>query len=159
MKEIEDTMEIVTKEKAEHLDKTTNVSIMSKLAENKYLIKYSGQVSDNIRTLFSNDPLNTESNENLKYTKTDLRKLRLNKPRIVPSAIHIAAAISAYARMSINEYKNIPGNPCIKSDTDSATLPKPLPKYLVGPKIGQMKLEHEIIEAIFFLKKLLFSFF
>jgi hypothetical protein len=44
--------------------------------------------------------------------------------------------------MIINDYKNIPGNPCIMSDTDSAVLPKPLPDYLVGKDLGQMKLEN-----------------
>jgi hypothetical protein len=28
------------------------------------------------------------------------------------------------------------------SDTDSAVLPKPLPDYLVGKDLGQMKLEN-----------------
>jgi hypothetical protein len=56
--------------------------------------------------------------------------------------------------MSINDYKNIPGNPCIMSDTDSAILPNPLPNNLIGEEIGQMKLEHEIAEGIFIRKNL-----
>ena len=40
------------------------------------------------------------------------------------------------------------------SDTDSAILPKPLSKHLVGKGLGQMKLEHEITEGIFIRKKL-----
>jgi hypothetical protein len=73
-----------------------------------------------------------------------LRDSGLNRNLNAPSAVHIAAAISSYARILINEYKNIPGNPCIMSDTDSVVLPKPLPDYLVGNEIGQMKLVHEI---------------
>jgi len=48
----------------------------------------------------------------------------------VPSAVHIASAIAAYSRISINEFKNIPGNPCIMSDTDSVVLPKKLNEQL-----------------------------
>jgi len=67
----------------------------------------------------------------------------------VPSAVHIASAIAAYSRISINEFKNIPGNPCIMSDTDSVVLPKKLNEQFVGKEIGQMKLEHIIKHGIF----------
>jgi len=53
----------------------------------------------------------------------------------------ISAAISAYARISINKFKNIPGNPCIMSDTDSVVLSKKLPNSFIGKDLGQMKLE------------------
>lgn len=39
------------------------------------------------------------------------------------------------------------------SDTDSAVLPYPLPNHQVGVELGQMKLEHEITEGIFIIKK------
>jgi len=39
------------------------------------------------------------------------------------------------------------------SDTDSVVLTKPLPNYLIGKGLGQMKLEHEITEGIFLRKK------
>jgi len=55
--------------------------------------------------------------------------------------------------MSINEFKNIPGNPCIMSDTDSVVLPKPLPNNLVGKELGDMKLEYIIKHGIFIRKK------
>lgn len=95
-----------------------------------------------------------DKNKTIDYTKEQLRKSGLNKTVSVPSAVHIASAISSYARMIINDYKNITGNPCIMSDTDSAVLPKPLPRYLVGKEIGQMKLEHIIELGIFIRKKL-----
>ncbi len=96
----------------------------------------------------------SDKNKTKVYTKAELRKLGLNKTRNVPSAVHIAAAISSYARLIINDYKNIPGNPCIMSDTDSVVLTKPLPEYLVGDGLGQMKLEHEIKNGIFIRKNL-----
>lgn len=55
--------------------------------------------------------------------------------------------------MSINDLKNIPGNPCIMSDTDSVVLFKALDSRLVGKELGQMKLEYDIKEGIFIRKK------
>lgn len=40
------------------------------------------------------------------------------------------------------------------SDTDSAVLTRPLPKHLVGNKLGQMRLVQEIKKGIFIRKKL-----
>ena len=156
MKEITEKMEIVTKEKAEYLDKIKNVSITSELNNNHYLIKYSGNISDQIRKLYKKDPLISKKNGTIIHNKLGLTKLGLNKSRTVPSAVHIAAAISAYARILINEFKNIPGNPCVMSDTDSAVLTKPLAKHLVGEKLGQMKLVHEIKIGMFVKRKLYF---
>ena len=154
MKDIESTLKIVDKKEAEYLDKNTNVIVLSELAENKYIIKFSGHISDNLRQLYKTDPLISEKENLIYYNRKDLRELGLNKKVSVPSAVHIAAAIASYARIIINDYKNIPGNPCIMSDTDSAILPKPLPKNLVGAELGQMKLEHKITEGIFIRKKL-----
>jgi len=154
MKNIENVMEIIDKKEAEKLDKNSNVSIFSELGNDKYLIRYSGKINDNIRKLYKNDPLISKKNKF--YNKEELKKSGLNKTREVPSAVHIAAAISSYARIIINEYKNIPGNPCIMSDTDSVVLTKPLSDKLVGRGLGQMKLEHEIKKGIFIRKKLYF---
>lgn len=40
------------------------------------------------------------------------------------------------------------------SDTDSAVLPYPLSEELVGPEIGQMKLEYKVKQGIFIRKNL-----
>ena len=153
MKDIENTLNFVDLKEAEYLDKNTNVSVISELTENKYIIKFNGHISDNIRKLYKTDPLISDKDKLIFYNKKELRDLGINKKANVPSAVHIAAAISSYARMIINDYKNIPGNPCIMSDTDSAVLPKPLPNHQVGVELGQMKLEHEITEGIFIRKK------
>jgi len=154
MKEVNNVMKIVNKKEADNLDRNTNISIISELDNGKYLIRYNGKITDKIRKLYSKDPLNTEKINSKTYSKEGLRKSGFNKTRNIPSAVHIAAAISSYARILINEYKNIPGNPCIMSDTDSAVLSKPLPDHLVGKELGQMKLEQEISKGIFIKKKL-----
>ena len=154
MKDISDTLKIVTKKEADSLDRTHNVSVFSKLTDDKYLVKFSGKLSQSILFLISNS-LESKKKDNLyEYSKEQLRKSGLNKTVSVTSAVHIAAAITSYARMITNEYKNIPGNLCIMSDTDSVVLTKPLPKYLVGRELGQMKLEQIIKEGIFIRKKL-----
>jgi len=107
MKEIDSIMEIVNKQEAETLDRNTNVTVFSELAENKILVKHSGVISDKITNLYSiNSSVsnNIERNkyEKIIYSKGELRESGLNKTRNVPSAVHIAAAISSYARILIN---------------------------------------------------------
>jgi len=146
-------MRIVDKTEAEFWDKNTNVSIISELTDNKYFIRYKGKINDSLRKLYKKDPYISVEGKMINYNKTNLRESGLNKPKSVPSAVHIAAAIASYARIIINEYKNIPGNPCIMSDTDSAVLPFPLPDHLVGKGLGQMKLVNVIKKGIFIKKK------
>ena len=83
-----------------------------------------------------------------------MNEIGLSRKRGVISAVQIASAVASYARISINEYKNIPGNPCIMSDTDSVVLLHKLDDSLVGEELGQMKLEQEIKHGIFIRKKL-----
>ena len=105
--------------------------------------------------MYKNDPLvSLDQSKNKLYSPKEMRELGLIKKLSAPSAVHIAAAIASYARIIINEYKNIPGNPCIMSDTDSAVLTKPLPSHLIGRGLGQMKLEQVIELGIFIKKKL-----
>ncbi len=153
MKDIDNVLKIVNLNELKDLDKNTNVKLISELADNKYLVNYSGLISDNIRRLYSKDSLGL-NNEIKTYDRNKLKFSGLNKTRETPSAVHIAAAISSYARILINEYKNIPGNPCIMSDTDSVVLTKPLPNKLIGDNIGLMKLVHNVKKGIFIRKKL-----
>jgi len=45
--------------------------------------------------------------------RAELREIGINKGLSTPSAVYKAAAISSYARVLINEYKNIPDNPAL----------------------------------------------
>jgi hypothetical protein len=83
-----------------------------------------------------------------------MNEIGLGKIKGVNSAVQIASAISSYARIIINQYKNIPDNPCIMSDTDSVVLLNKLDDSVIGPNLGQMKLECEIVHGIFIRKKL-----
>ena len=70
------------------------------------------------------------------------------------SNVAIASAVAAMARVSISKFKNIPGNPLIYSDTDSAVLPYPLDPSFIGFELGKMKLEYTLSEGIFIGSKL-----
>jgi hypothetical protein len=67
--------------------------------------------------------------------------------------IAIASAITAGARVHMSFFKNNPNFNLYYSDTDSTVTDAPLPDYMVGSKLGQMKLEHTINRAIFLAPK------
>lgn len=154
MKEIDNTMEILELKEARSLEKKNNISIFSHLSNNKVLVKYNDKIPQNIKKLYKEDTLDPNDSVRKIFNKSQLKELDFFKKRGVPSAVHIASAIAAYSRILINEYKNIPGNPCIMSDTDSVVLTKPLPEFLIGRELGQMKLEYKIKKGIFIRKKL-----
>ena len=56
----------------------------------------------------------------------------------------IAAALrrTAAARVHMSQFKNNPNFTLYYSDTDSIDIDKPLPPYLIGCDLGQLKLEH-----------------
>jgi len=151
-KEIENILKIVNKEQADQINKNSNISWFSEIGKDKVIVRYKGQVSENIRKLYKDADIDFTLNKT--YNKKQIKDIGLLKKTGVPSAVHIAAAIASYARISINEYKNIQGNQCIISDTDSAVLQYPLPDHLVGREFGQMKLVNEIKRGIFIRKKL-----
>jgi len=144
MRDITSTMKIMSKKEANKITKNYNYSLFSELGEDKVLIKYSSKIPEPLRKLLKD---NDDNNKDIPISS-------LSRKRGVPSAVQISSAISAYARMSINKFKNIPGNPCVYSDTDSVVLPYKLPDFCIGKELGQMKLEHEIKEGIFIRKKL-----
>ena len=146
MKDITSNMKILSHNEANKITKDYNYSIFAELAEDKVLIKYSSKLPEPLRNLIKDKD---NQDKNLKNSLASV-----SRTRGVPSAVQISAAISAYARISINKFKNIPGNPCIMSDTDSVVLSKPIPNIFVGKDLGQMKLEHQIEEGIFIRKKL-----
>jgi len=144
MKDIISNMKIVNQNESKKITNNYNYSLFADLGNGKHLIKYSTKIHDSLRKLVK------DSNDSNK----DISLKSISRSRGVPSAVHISAAISAYARIAINKYKNIPGNPCIMSDTDSVVLPYKLPDICIGKDLGQMKLEHQILEGIFIRKKL-----
>lgn len=70
-------------------------------------------------------------------------------------SIVIAAAITAYARIHMSQFKNNSNYNLYYSDTDSIYIDKPLNKSLVNNKVlGLMKLENVLNKAIFLAPKM-----
>jgi len=167
MKDILSTMKIIRKEDFKKYDKNYNVSAFADINDEFMLIKYSGRINETLRKFYKESGhmspsfnlakgVNDGETLPLRYAamENDLDFKKLNRIRGTFSSVPIAAAMTAYARMSINKYKNIPGNLCIYSDTDSVVLTKPLNNIFIGTDIGQLKLEHEIAKGLFIRTKL-----
>jgi spore cortex formation protein SpoVR/YcgB (stage V sporulation) len=72
-------------------------------------------------------------------------------------SIAIAAAVTAYARIHMSQFKNNPDFKlfCFFSNTDSVYFYKPKPKHLVNSKnLGKMKMENIIDKGIFLAPKM-----
>jgi hypothetical protein len=65
------------------------------------------------------------------------------------ASVGIASAITAYSRMYINLFKQIPDNTCFYTDTDSVVLKNELPQTYTGKDIGKFKLEYNVIHGEF----------
>ena len=87
----------------------------------------------------------------------DNTQLPNQRKRGVKSSVGIAAAITAYARISLNRFKNLPDNKYLGGDTDSAIMQFPLPEEFVGPGLGMMKYEDDIKLGLFADKKLYYA--
>lgn len=71
--------------------------------------------------------------------------------------IAIAAAITAYARIHMSQFKNNPDFNLYYSDTDSIYIDRPLPDNMISSTVlGKMKLENVIGKAIFIAPKVYF---
>lgn len=92
------------------------------------------------------------------YMVTLKREPRSNKEAYALSvdtetAVQIASAITSYARIYMYDFKNIEGNKCYYSDTDSIFLEKELDSKYVGTELGKFKLEYKFKEGYFIAPK------
>jgi hypothetical protein len=69
---------------------------------------------------------------NTSYSASLIKSFRLNP---VLANVAIASAITAYARIHMIQFKTIPGNPPLYTDTDSVFLPQPLDSSLVDSSL------------------------
>ena len=108
-----------------------------------------------------NDEITTVlfDSENLNYKIIKDLGIKFEKPfektpkfKVIHSNIAIAAAVTAYARIYMHQFKTIPDNPCYYTDTDSVFLSKPLDSKFISDRLGDMKDELDgcvIKQAIF----------
>lgn len=148
-KDIVARIRIVNKETADKLVKKYHYTYFAEITKDKILIKHSYKLNEKLRRLYE------EEEEFIKNDELDY----FSKERGIPSAVHISSRISALARvrklrkLSINIFKNMPGNNLLYSDTDSLVLEKPLPDYLIGKELGKWKLEAHIKKGVFIRPK------
>lgn len=118
---------------------------------NKYPVKNIINVTENIKVFLVHSNVSFDL---IKKTNSDLTINLMKQPKqIVKSNVAIASAITAYARIAMMKFKNIPGLKVYYTDTDSIFVNQELPAELVGDEIGQMKDELGggwIKEAYFF---------
>jgi len=67
--------------------------------------------------------------------------------------IAIASFITSYSRNHMSYFKNNPNFNLYYSDTDSIVIDAPLPDFMIGKSLGQVKLEHKINKAVFIAPK------
>lgn len=121
--------------------------IKEMLINNKYLIQYENTPIP--KKLIYAKKLGYISQEEFeKEIQKKYQSRHLNK------AVHIAAAITSYARIHMHKFKTLYNNQCYYTDTDSVFLEKPLdPKYVSKEELGKMKLVTKCEEAIFLSSK------
>jgi hypothetical protein len=77
---------------------------------------------------------------NISYSKILMKNLRGKNP--VQTNGYIASAITSYARIHMMQFKTIPNNELLYTDTDSVFLTRPLdPQYIDATLLGLFKLE------------------
>lgn len=116
-----------------------------------YLVAYPAatvlEVDDESTSILFDDKPNYQALDQLKAVFEDDSTFKRN----VKANVAIAAAITSYARIHMNQIKQLPI--VIYSDTDSAITTEPLPDHLVGKDLGMFKDELDgcIIEEIYVL--------
>ena len=143
LKDLNVEYKIIDNAKLDILNKTEHIDVLF-TSDRLSFVKSHGPVYPEIVDLFEKQNLIIKPKSTFNEPKAWGRNV---------SAVQLSAAITAYARMAINEYKNIPNNLYLGGDTDSFILQYPLDSKFVGPEIGLAKLEDVIVEGFFHSKK------
>lgn len=143
LKDLNVEYKIIDNAKLDNLNKTEHIDVLF-TSDRLSFVKSHGPVYPEIVDLFEKEKLIIKPKSTFNEPKAWGRNV---------SAVQLSAAITAYARMGINEFKNIPGNMYLGGDTDSFILQYPLDSKFVGTNIGLAKLENVIVEGFFHSKK------
>jgi hypothetical protein len=140
MKPIKNIVKIVNKNESNNIHLYHNVIDNILLSENLEYIKYSSQINDLFYDLNGLD-IYIELFNNLDISKNEFE-----------TSLPIAIAVTAYARMYMNDFINEYN--CYNTDTDSLAIDSELPNNYIGNELGQFKLEFIADEAYFISPKL-----
>lgn len=123
---------------------------------NKTLIRTQGKISGDLEgviTKLFDDSIKIKKNNCMDEVLSEL-PLPSRKMGGVKSSVSTAAAITAYARIAISQYKNLDDNKYFGGDTDSVIMEKELEEHQIGKGLGMMKEECRIKLGLFADKKL-----
>jgi hypothetical protein len=135
-------LSLVPEENLEQILLTENSDILYK-ANNLNLIRSSGPLDPEILRIIKQEKMYSNKEEGM-YKKAW---------GSTNSSVQFSAAITAYARIHLNQFKNMKDIKYLGEDTDSAIFNKRLPDCYVGKELGLFKLEFIIIEGLFHSKK------
>jgi hypothetical protein len=142
--------DILSNEKLMKLQKKYVFDVLYSV-HNLNFIQKTGLLEPELVYLLKNEKLvelnKKEDNKISKLFNNDLNNLRNI------SSVQYSAAITAYGRILINDFKNLENNKYIGGDTDSIIMAKPLENKFVGKDLGKFKLECVIDEGFYYAKK------
>lgn len=167
-KMITDFFKFIDIEKLESHKKIYDTDL-EQIFSRKVLVRDHGMLNAKIRKLINSSKSISNKDDNLPASPVDtskdivpLESVLENEDLITDSelgevdgSVCIAAAVTAYGRIYMSQFKNIPGNPYFGGDTDSVIMQHPLPAEFVDKEeLGKMKLESEIAVGLAPGKKL-----
>jgi hypothetical protein len=128
-------------------DSFPTIEILTEKEFNKFINEYIDEISNFVK-------LDNKIMVIYRNSQTDINTMLDGNKENHNVSISIAAAISAYARIHMSQFKNNPDFILYYTDTDSIYINKPLPKEMISNTIlGKMKLEYIIDKAIFLAPK------
>lgn len=114
--------------------------------------QYDNFIKDHKDNIIEKDLIDLD--ENYLVQSRNSKKYLDNENKVMNVNVAISAAITAYARIHMSQYKNDPNFKLFYTDTDSTYTNAPLPDHLVSDTIlGKMKLERICSKAIFLAPK------
>ena len=143
IREKECKLSLVEDAKLEKLLHTEQSDVLFKY-NNLNLVKSSGPLDPELIKIIKDEKLYVSDNNNF------------NAPNPwggTNSSVQYSAAVTAYARMYLNKFKNIPDNLYLGGDTDSIIMSKQLDDIFIGQELGKFKLECIIKEGFYHSKK------
>ena len=155
--ELENTYSMVENDKLDQYGKTHNYDLAQEF-DKLTLIRENCKFHPALVELLKENRKGVVKNHNTSGKGIEDNTRLPSKPSNgVKSCVAIAAAITAYARVTLNRYKNIPGNKYLGGDTDSVIMQKRLASEYVGKELGMMKFEDDIPFGLFADKKLYYA--
>ena len=113
-------------------------------ANDKYLVRSAGPFDPDLIKIINDEKLYVDDKDNFQAASPWGGNI---------SSVQYSAAITAYARMHLNKFKNMENNTYLGGDTDSIIMKHALDYKYVGSNLGQFKLEHVITEGFYHSKK------